>query len=443
MDPGTKRVETEFHSLIVDLLAEQQNANVLWEVGVLAAGLGLAWWIQRLLRLRMLRTPVVDPDATMKISVGGVSRIVFPLTAVIFVMIGRLVLQRFQMSVHLLNLAVPLLFSLMLVRVVVYVLRHAFGPSGPLRNWERAIAWTIWTGLALHISGLLPELRGLLDSIAFYVGKQRVSVLNVLQGLLAVAITVVIAAWLGRAIEARLMAARGVDPNLRVVLSKLTKTLLVIAAVMIALPAVGIDVTVLSVFGGALGVGIGFGLQKIAANYLSGFAILLDRSVSLGALVTIDGHYGEVTKLTARYVVVKGLDGTEALIPNDTVTTTVVVNHSYSDRRVRVDVTLQVTYQSDVDRALALMLEAAKGHPRVLSDPAPAAILKGFGDNGIDLALYMWILDPEAGKGNLQSDIYRSLWKSFNANGIQIPYPQREIRILNSPQPDEASPDIS
>ena len=234
------------------------------------------------------------------------------------------------------------------------------------------------------------------------------------------------------------MAARGVDPNLRVVLSKLTKTLLVIAAIMIALPAVGIDVTVLSVFSGALGVGIGFGLQKIAANYLSGFAILLDRSVSLGALVTIDGHYGEVTKLTARYLVVKGLDGTEALIPNETVTTTVVVNHSYSDRRVRVDVTLQVTYQSDVDRALALMLEAARDHPRVLSDPAPAAVLKGFGDNGIDLALYMWILDPEAGKGNLQSDIYRSLWKSFNASGIQIPYPQREIRILNYPQTDEA-----
>ena len=200
MDPGTKKVETEFHSLIVDLLAEQQNANVLWEVGVLAAGLGLAWWIQRRLRIRMLRAPSRrsrrdDEDQRRRSQPHRLSA-----SAVIFA--GDVGpprrSQRFQLSVHLLNLAVPLLFSLMLVRVVVYVLRHAFGPSGPLRYWERAIAWTIWTGLALHISGLLPELRGLLGRIAFYVGKQRVSVLNVLQGLLAVAITVVIAVWLGR-----------------------------------------------------------------------------------------------------------------------------------------------------------------------------------------------------------------------------------------------------
>jgi small-conductance mechanosensitive channel len=433
MDPGTKKADAEIHTLLTDLFAELQNVNVLWEIGVVALSLGLAWWISRGVRTRFIIAPTASPDATLKIGMGGLSRVIFPFSALVFLMLGRFVLHRFHLSVNLLNVAVPLLFSLMLVRVVVYMLRHAFGASGPMRYWERAIAWTIWTGLALHITGLLPELELLLESFGFQVGKQRISMLTVVQGLLAVAVTVVIAAWLGRVIEGRLMAARGLDPNLRVVLSKVTKTLLVVVAVMVALPAVGIDVTVLSVFGGALGVGIGFGLQKIAANYLSGFAILLDRSVSLGALVTIDGHYGEVTKLTARYLVVKGLDGTEALIPNDTVTTTVVVNHSYSDRRVRVDMALQVSYQNDVQRALELMLEAATAHPRVLRDPAPAAVLKGFGDSGINLALFVWIMDPESGKGNLQSDIYLALWKSFNANGIQIPYPQREIRILNAP----------
>jgi small-conductance mechanosensitive channel len=269
-----------------------------------------------------------------------------------------------------------------------------------------------------------------LDGFAFHVGKQRISVLNVLQGLLSVAITVVIALWLGRTIEARLLATRSLDLNLRIVLSKLVKTLLVIVAVLVALPAVGIDVTVLSVFGGALGVGLGLGLQKIAANYVSGFVILLDRSISPGALVTIDGRYGEVTKLTGRYVVVKGGDGTEAIIPNETVITSVVINHSYSDRRVRVDVPIQVSYASDVDRALELMLEAASGHARVLRDPAPAALLKSFGDSGVNLELYVWVGDPEAGTGNLRSDLYRTVWKGFNANGIAIPFPQREVRIL-------------
>ncbi len=432
MDPGTKKADAEIHNLITGLVAELQNVGLLWELGVLAISLALAWWVSRGLRSRIGITPSVDPDATLKIGVGGLNRVIFPLSALVFLVLGRFILQRFVPAVNLLNVMVPLLFSLMLVRVAVYVLRHAFGASGPMRHWERAIAWTIWIGLALHITGLLPELEALLDGIAFHVGKQRISMLNILQGLLALAVTVVIAVWAGRVIEGRLMAARGLDPNLQVVLSKLSKPLLVTVAVMVALPAVGIDVTVLSVFGGALGVGIGFGLQKLAANYLSGFAILLDRSVSLGALVTIDGHYGQVTKLTARYVVVKALDGTEALIPNDTVTTTVVVNHSYSDRRVRVEMSLQVGYQSDVERALELMLEAANAHPRVLRDPAPAAVLKGFGDSGIDLTLYVWILDPESGKGNLQSEIYLALRKRFNANGIQIPYPQREIRILDS-----------
>jgi small-conductance mechanosensitive channel len=430
MEPGTGTAE--IHNLIFDLVADLHSINVLWQVGVLAVSLGLAWWVARLVRSRLTMVPSAAPDATLKISVGGLNRIIFPLSAVLSLVLGRFVLHRFQHEVNLLNLAVPLLFSLMLVRVVVYVLRRAFKAGGPLRHWERAIAWTIWIGVALYITGLLPDVVDVLDSFGFHVGKQRISVLNILQGLLSVGITVVIALWAGRMIEGRLMAARGLDLNLRVVLSKLAKTLLVIVAVLVALPAVGIDVTVLSVFGGAVGVGLGLGLQKIAANYVSGFVILLDRSISPGALVTIEGRYGEVTKLTARYVVVKGTDGTEAIIPNETVITSVVVNHSYSDRRVRVDVPIQVSYASDVDSALEVMLEAARGHARVLRDPAPAALLKGFGGSGIELELYVWVADPEAGTGSLRSDLYRVVWKSFNANGISIPFPQREVRILSS-----------
>jgi small-conductance mechanosensitive channel len=430
METGIERAE--IHNLLADLLADLRNVNLVWQVAVLALSLGIAWWVARLVHRRLMSIPSAEPSATLKIGVGGLNRVIFPLAALLCVIVGRFALHRFQHEVNLLNLAVPLLFSLMLVRVAVYVLRRAFRADGPLRYWERAIAWTIWVGVALHITGLLPDVVEVLDTFGFSIGKQRISVLTILQGLLSVAITVVIALWAGRTIEGRLLDARGMNLNFRIVLSKLVKTLLVIIAVLIALPAVGIDITVLSVFGGAVGVGLGLGMQKIAANYVSGFVILLDRSISPGALVTIDGSYGEVTKLTARYVVVKGMDGTEAIIPNETVITSVVVNHSYSDRSVRVDVPIQVSYTSDVDRALEVMLEAARGHARVLRNPAPAALLKGFGDSGIDLELYVWVADPEAGTGNLRSDVYRAIWKGFNANDIAIPFPQREVRILRS-----------
>ena len=435
MDPAARHAETDVHRLLFDLLADFHDVRILWQVGVLAISLALAWWSARQFRRRLIAksAPGASPDATLKISVGGVNRTLFPFTALLFVVLGRFGLRHtLTADTYLLDVVVPLLFSLVLVRAMVYVLRHVFGPSGPLRYWERAIAWTVWIGVALYITGLLPDAVGLLDSFGFRIGKQRISMLTVAEGLLSVAFTVLIALWIGRLLEGRLMAAQGVDLNTRVVLAKLARTLLTIVAVLVALPLVGIDVTVLSVFGGALGVGIGFGLQKIAANYLSGFAILLDRSIGLGALVTIDGHHGQVTRLTARYIVVRGMDGTEALIPNETVITTVVVNHSYSDRRVRVDLPIQVSYGADVDAALRLMEEAARANRRVLEEPSPVAILKGFGDSGIDLEIYVWINDPETGKGTLISDLNREFLRRFRAADIEIPFPQRDIRIITA-----------
>ena len=426
-------------NLLTDLLADLQNVTVLWQVGVLAVCLLCAWQVSRTLRARLLaaQTHGGNAEATVKISVGGFNRLVFPLTALTLVYVGHWVLQHFY-PVHLLKIATALLFALALVRIVVYLLRQAFNPSGPMRQWERAIVWTVWIGLALHISGLLPDLITFLEQVGFQLGRQRISVLTILQAALSVGATLLLALWGARLIERRLMQARGLDPNLRAVFSKLAKSVLVILAVLIALPLVGIDLTVLSVFGGALGVGIGLGLQKIAANYLSGFIILLDHSISLGALVTIDNRYGEVTKLTARYIVVKGLDGTEALIPNESVVSSTVINHSYSDRRARVDVPIQVSYQSDVELALRLMMDAANAHARVIQDPKPAAILKEFADSGINLELFVWIDDPEKGKGNLRSELNLEIWRAFQANRIDIPFPQREVRIVSgsiSPPP--------
>ena len=209
------------------------------------------------------------------------------------------------------------------------------------------------------------------------------------------------------------------------------------------LPVVGIDLTALSVFGGALGVGLGFGLQKIASNYISGYIILLDRSVTIGDLVTIEKHTGRLSKMTARYVVVRALDGTEAIIPNETVITSTVINQSYSDRKVAVAMPVQVSYACDLELAMRLMLETAQRHSRVLADPVPGVQIRGFADNGIDLELSAWVDDPEQGKANLRSDIFLGIWREFKAHGIEIPYPQREVRLLANPAAQEPLPPAS
>jgi small-conductance mechanosensitive channel len=426
--------QAQIRNLLVALAADLQNASILWQIGALIGALLAAWLATRAARGRWTAVQPGDPDQTLRIAVGGVNRLIFPLSALVLVALARWLLQRHQ-TVHLLDVGVALLFSFALVQLAVYLLRHAFSPSGMLRYWERTIAWLIWIGLALYITGLLAEVHVLLDRMRISVGKQDVSVLEILTGLLSVAVTVVLALWVGRLIEARLQRARELDPSTRAVLSKLARTALVVLAVLIALPLVGIDLTVLSVFGGALGVGIGFGLQKIAANYLSGFIILLDRSISPGALVTIDNRYGAVTRLTARYIVLRSLDGTEAIIPNETVVSSTVINHSYSDNVVRVEVPIQISYRSDLELALDLMQKAAWHHPRVVKKPEPLALVVGFADSGIDLELYAWIADPENGKGNLRSELYLELWKVFKGRGIEIPFPQREVRILPGSAP--------
>jgi small-conductance mechanosensitive channel len=264
------------------------------------------------------------------------------------------------------------------------------------------------------------------------VGKQRISLLLVLQGTLSVLVTMLLALWFGRFLESRLMSSTSLNVNLRVMLSKLSQALLILAAVMIVLPAVGIDLTLLSVFGGMLGVGIGFGLQKIASNYISGFIILMDRSVNIGDFVTIDQHTGQLTKMTARYVVVRHMTGQEALIPNETIIASTVINHSYTDPRVRVALPIQVSYQSDLDIAMKIMREAALHQPRVLKDPQPGALLLQFADSGIDLELGLWIEDPQEGTLVLRSEIYLEIWREFKKHDIQIPFPQREVRILGT-----------
>jgi small-conductance mechanosensitive channel len=420
---------SEFKGLLLDLWSDLQSVNILWQVGVLAACIAVGWWLSRNYDRRLVgHAPL---DATQALGVGSIKRLLFPLSTLVLVLIAKAILQYWQ-STHLLNVAAALLLAMALIRISIYVLRHTFAPSQWLRASERWISWLAWIGVAVYVSGLWPLVRDALNNVGFAVGKQQVSLLLVLQGTLSVVLTLLIALWLGRVTESRLMRATSLQINLRVMFAKLIQILLLLAAFLIALPSVGIDLTVLSVFGGMLGVGIGFGLQKIAANYISGFIILLDRSVSIGDLITIGEHTGTLTKMTARYVVVRSLSGLEAIIPNETIITSTVLNHSFSDRKVRFGLPIQVAYATDLDAARELMVNVAKNHPRVLKDPAPGALITAFADSGINLELGVWIEDPDQGIGGLRSDLYAEIWRAFRQQGIEIPFPQREVRMLGT-----------
>jgi small-conductance mechanosensitive channel len=339
----------------------------------------------------------------------------------------------------LLGIASSLLAALAIVRVLAWLMRSAFNASPAMDAWERVIGWTVWIGVALHLTGVLPAITRILDSVTIPMGKGHVSVLLMMRGTLSVVLTLLVALWIGRLIEARLMGAQAMDINVRVIFAKAAKALLIVIGVLVALSVVGIDITLLSVFGGALGVGLGFGLQKIASNYVSGFIILADRSVSIGNTVVIDNREGVVTRMTSRYVVVRSLDGNEAIIPNETIITSTVINQSYSDPKVRIAVPIQIAYESDLEAVIELIRRVAARNPRVLEDPAPTVLVRLFGESGIELELGAWVGDPDRGRNNLRSDLYRELWQTFREHGVRIPYPQREVRLLGPDLPEQPS----
>ncbi|MGL6072196.1 mechanosensitive ion channel family protein [Craterilacuibacter sp.] len=322
-----------------------------------------------------------------------------------------------------------LMFWLSVIRVISAVLRQAL-PRGRFESGsEHFMAMVLWLLYASWATGIDAFVIEWMQSIAFTVGKTRLDLLMIINAILWVSVIVIGALWVSRAIESRLMRLKDLDLSLRIVFSKIARTGLLVAAVLIALPVVGIDLTVLSVFGGALGVGLGFGLQKIASNYVSGFIILLDRSIRIGDRLEVEGRLGVVTKITSRFIVLKSADGSEALVPNEVLISSTVINTSYSDKAIWTSLPIGVAYGTDLELALRLLREAAV-HPRVLKEPGPAAFVLEFADSSINLSLGIWVSDPENGFLGLKSDINLTIWRKFQENGIQIPFPQREVRLL-------------
>jgi small-conductance mechanosensitive channel len=415
----------------------------LWTTGVIVVAICGAWLVSRLVRQRTQARLAAALSAegglhidALRFSIDGVRRLAFPLAAQALLWVGEGALRLSQLiatnaDARLLRLAMTLFAAMAVIRLVVYVLRRVLKNVTLLAAFERVIAVSIWAVIALHLFGWLDPVVDWLEHTTLPLGKSKVSLWVVLMGGVSVLVTLLASMWLGSALESRLMRATSLDSNVRAVLSRVLRALLILLAVLVALSLVGIDLTILSVFGGALGVGLGLGLQRIASNYVSGFIILLDRSLRIGDMITVDKYYGSVTQINTRYTVVRALDGTEAIVPNEMLVSQPVTNHSFSDKKVRIAVKVSVGYETDVAAAMRLLEDAARQQDRVLDDPAPAAALLGFGADGLDLEVGFWIRDPESGRLNVQSAVALAIFERFKAARISIPYPQREVRVTS------------
>jgi small-conductance mechanosensitive channel len=308
-------------------------------------------------------------------------------------------------------------------------LRKAFKPSPLLKAWENIISISVWIIVALYLLDLLPAVRKSLQSIGFKIGSSQFTLLSIVESVVYIAIFFTVALWISATLERRLRSSTVINASIKVALAKFFKFLVLTFALLIGLDIAGIDLTALTVFGGALGVGIGFGLQRITSNFISGFLLVFDKSIKPGDTISIGDKFGWVEELRARYIVVRDRDGVDTLIPNENLITSDVINWSYTDANVRVKLPISISYHDDPELAMKLMLEAAKETNRVLSEPPPAARLMAFGDNGIELELRLWINDPQQGLNNVRSEANLNMWRKFKDAGITIPFPQRDVYV--------------
>lgn len=397
--------------------------SALIELAVLAACLLLAWVL-----VRGLRGAAPRPHSIW-FGHGVVDGVLFPVFALLFALAGRWVLAGL-LPIAVFRLVVPVLLSLVVIRLTVRVLRVAFPDSQLMRVVERSVSWIAWVAVVLWITGVLPLMMGELDQIQWKIGGTRLSVRNLIEGALTAVLVLMVALWISAAIEAKLLEGASENLSVRKMAANAVRALLLFVGLMFALSAAGIDLTALGVLGGALGVGIGFGLQKLAANYVSGFVILAERSVRIGDMVRVDGFEGRVTDITTRYTLIRALNGRESIVPNEMLISQRVENASLADTRVSINTTVQVAYGTDLSSLMPKLAAAVAAVPRVVGDPAPGVQLSAFAADGLELTIAFWIDDPENGQGNVRSGVNLAILALLEAEGVEIPFPQRVMRAL-------------
>ncbi len=415
--------------------------NVLAEISAVTVCLWIGWFVGTTLRDRYERRGISTPTAltwTYFASQGFV--VVTPVVvALLLVMLARGLLFAWHLDVTIMDAAMRLIGAYVVVRVGVFLFAASLGNKSWIQHWENRIALLIWLAIAAEYLGWLDPIVNTLDSIGFAAGKSRITVWSILKLLFTLTLFVLVAAWISRWVERRLKKLSTLAPSTRIGIAKFANAFLIGLSILMGLNAAGVDLTALTVLTGAIGLGLGFGLQSIAANFVSGFVLLMDRSIKPGDVISLSGqsgtsteNFGWVQELRGRYVVVRDRDGVEMLVPNQQLISNAVINWSYTDPRIRLKLPVRVSYDNDPEIALQILLTACEGQRRVLRDPLPVSRLMHFGDSGIELELRFWISDPQDGVNNVRSDVNRAIWRLFKEHDITIPVAQHEVRLLNA-----------
>ncbi len=404
-----------------ELIDALLKPSALIELAVIAGCLLLAWAVVRLARGPAPR------QGSMWYGRGVVDGVFFPVLALLLAVVARALLQG-ALPLAVFRLALPILTSLAVIRLTVRVLRASFPASQLVRVVERSLSWVAWLAVVLWITGVLPLVLQELDAITWTIGSTKVSVRKLLEGVITGGVVLVGVLWLSALLEGRLLSGATDNISIRKMAANSLRVVLLFIGLMFALSAAGIDLTALGVLGGAIGVGIGFGLQKLAANYISGFVILAEHSMRIGDLVKVDGFEGRISDIKTRFTVIRALNGRESIVPNEMMITQRVENSSLADPKVLMSTTVQVAYGTDLGALMPRLSQAVAALPRVLADPEPAVQLSSFAADGLELTVAFWIGDPENGLNSARSEANLAILRTLNEAGVEIPYPQRVLR---------------
>jgi small-conductance mechanosensitive channel len=418
------------------------SRNVLIEIGAVALCLLAGWYIGGVLHERYRKRRVPTALTWSYFSSQGSIVAIPAIVALGLVVVARASLRAAHYDVTVLDAAVHLIGIYVVVRLLVLLFTASLGNKSWMQHWENRATLFIWFAIAAEYLGWLDPIISTLDSIGMAAGKSRITLWSILKLLFTLTLFVLVAAWISRWVERRLKKLSNLAPSTRIGIAKFANAFLIGLSILMGLNAAGVDLTALTVLTGAIGLGLGFGLQSIAANFVSGFVLLMDRSIKPGDVISLSGqsgtsteNFGWVQELRGRYVVVRDRDGVEMLVPNQQLISNAVINWSYTDPRIRLKLPIRVSYRDDPEVALGILLAACEGQSRVLREPAPVSRLMHFSDSGIELELRFWISDPQEGVNNVRSEVNRAIWRLFKEHKITIPVAQREI-IVHPAAPD-------
>lgn len=421
--------------LLNDLFDDFRKPALLWQALAIAVSIGLGGGIARLVRHYLLAGRTQE-TGFRRIGVDSFGRVVGPLLVVGLLALSKLILRKQHLDIKLVQVAFPIFISLAAIRIVFYVLRRVFGRHGQLgsafKTFERIFVFVAWLAVALYFIGVWDDILKYLDAHTIPIGKKGVTLLDFLQAIATVVVLLTVALWAGSALDERLMGLQGMHSSMRVVLARMSRAILILVAVLLSLQTVGLDLTVLSVFGGALGVGVGLGMQKIASNYVSGFVILLERSLSIGDMITVDKYSGRVSRINSRYTVLQGGDGVETVLPNEMLISSVVQNQSLSSPSVRAATRVTVAHGSDLALIMPLLAAQAVGVERVLETPAPAVAIARFVADGYELEIGCWVADAQNGTGGVVNEINRRIYELVASGQVKLGYPHVDSTLLDA-----------